>query len=151
VQRYDLHGDASLVFVDWMTSGRHAAGERWRFSRYHSRVLITRDGCPLFHDALLLECDLDSIAERMGRVDVLLTAVLSGPLVSDAGEALFEQIAHTSIERDADLIVSASKLRRGGLLLRMAGISVEQVGRALRDGLAFLSPLLGDDPWSRKW
>ena len=43
-QRYDLHADASLVLVDWMTSGRHASGERWAFSRYESRFDITRDG-----------------------------------------------------------------------------------------------------------
>ena len=47
--------------------------------------------------------------------------------------------------------MSAARLRDGGALLRMAGISVEQMGRALRAHLAFLSPLVGDDLWSRKW
>ena len=48
-------------------------------------------------------------------------------------------------------MMSASPLRDGGALLRMAGVSVEQVAHAFRSHLAFLSPLLGDDPWSRKW
>jgi hypothetical protein len=33
----------------------------------------------------------------------------------------------------------------------MAGTSVEHVGHTLRRHLAFLSPLVGDDLWSRKW
>ena len=64
---------------------------------------------------------------------------------------ILRQTMQTPITRGADLVVSASRLGDGGTLLRMAGVSVEQVGRALRECFAFLSPLLGDDPWSRKW
>lgn len=150
-QRYDLRGDASLAVVDWMTSGRHAAGERWAFSRYESRVVITRDERPVFWDALVLERDVDRIIERMGRFEVILTAVLTGPLVSDAAEGIVNRVASMPVGRQQELIVSASQLPAGGTLLRMAGVSVEQVGRTLRDFFSFLSPLLGDDLWSRKW
>src|SRR5206468_10922564 len=37
-QRYWLEGRASLVALDWMTSGRHARGEHWQFDRYASRI-----------------------------------------------------------------------------------------------------------------
>ena len=150
-QRYELHGDASLVFIDWMTSGRHEAGERWAFSRYESRLVILRDDRQILYDAFVLEHDLDSIAQRMDRFEVLLTAVLTGPLVANGADMIHQHITRSSIAKHADLIVSASPLRDGGTLLRMAGISVEQVGRALRDYLTFLFPLLGDDPWSTKW
>jgi hypothetical protein len=33
----------------------------------------------------------------------------------------------------------------------MAGTGVEQVSAVLREHLRFLVPLLGDDPWLRKW
>src|SRR5262245_15454621 len=33
-QEYELSRSASLVMVDWFTSGRHASGERWAFKRY---------------------------------------------------------------------------------------------------------------------
>ena len=151
VQRYDLAADASLVVVDWMTSGRHAAGERWLFSRYASRLDINRDARPLVFDAIVLEPDLDSIAERMGRFDVILTAVLTGPAVAAAAEAILDRTSRTPIDRHGDLVLSASRLRDGGALLRMAGTSVEHVGRTLREHMAFLSPLIGDDLWSRKW
>jgi urease accessory protein len=150
-QHYELHDAASLVVVDWMTSGRHAAGERWAFSRYESRIEITRQEQPVVFDAVLLERDLDSVAERMNQFDVLLTAVVTGPLVSPAIESIVARTADEPIVGRADLVASTARLRDGGLLLRMAGTSVEHVGRVLRDSLAFLSPLVGDDLWSRKW
>ena len=150
-QRYDLDADASLVLVDWMTSGRHAAGERWAFSRYESRVDIRRGSERIFFDALVLEPNIDSVAERMGRFDVLLTAVITGPLVAGAAMDIVAGISQAPIQHRADLVVSAARLRDGGALLRMAGTSVEQMGRALGAHLAFLSPLAGDDLWSRKW
>lgn len=150
-QQYDLHADASLVMVDWITSGRHASGERWAFSRYESRFDIRRGSQRVFFDALVLEPNIDSVVERMCRFDVLLTAVISGPLVAGAASDIVTRVSQASIDRQADLVVSASRLRDGGTLLRMAGNSVEQMGRALRAHLAFLPPLTGDDLWSRKW
>jgi urease accessory protein len=150
-QRYQLERDASLVVLDWMTSGRHESGERWAFSRYESHFAVIREKRQILNDAVVLERDLDSVAARMGAFDVLVTAVLTGPLVAAAGESVRRHAAQCPITRHADLILSAAPLPDGGTLLRMAGRSVEQIGRALRTHFSFLSPLLGDDPWSRKW
>src|SRR5262245_8778518 len=150
-QRYSLDADASLVMVDWMTSGRHAAGERWAFARYESRFDIRRGSQRVFFDAIVLEPNIDSVVERMGRFDVLLTAVITGRMVADAATDLVARHAPSPIVAGADLVSSAAPLRDGGALVRMAGTSVEQVAHALADQLAFLSPLTGDDLWSRKW
>ncbi len=150
-QRYDLHAGASIVVVDWMTSGRHAAGERWAFSRYESRLDISRGGDPLLMDAIVLDRNLDSVGDRMGRFDVILTAVISGPLVARAADGLVRALAAATVSSRADLVMSAVTLRDGGALVRMAGTDVERLGWALREHLAFLSPLVGDDLWSRKW
>ena len=150
-QRYDLHTDATLAVVDWMTSGRHATGERWAFSRYESRLDIVRNGQPVLVDAVVLEDDLDSVAGRMGRFDILLTAVVTGPLAAPAIDRILDAAAAAPVLPGGDLIISAATLRDGGVLLRMAGTGVEQLGGALRDHLSFLPPLLGDDLWSRKW
>ena len=150
-QRYDLHPDGSLVMVDWMTSGRHASGERWAFSRYESRIDIRRGSSHIFLDGLILEAHVDSVAARMGRFDVLLTAIVSGPLVRSAANDLVRCVSGAPIVRGGNLVVSAAPLRDGGALLRMAGHSVEQVAHTLRSQLAFLSPLIGDNLWSRKW
>jgi len=150
-QRYDLHPDASLVLVDWITSGRHQSGERWRFSRYESRVDIRRGPQRVLLDGLVLEPQTDSVAERMDRFNVLLTAIVTGPLVAAAATELVSRVSQESIARRSDLLVSASRLRSGGALLRMAGTTVEQLGHTLRTSLAFVSELAGDDLWSRKW
>ena len=150
-QRYALHDDASLVMVDWITSGRHAVGERWAFSRYESRFDIRRGAQRIFFDALVLEPNIDSVVSRMGRFDVLLTAVITGPLVAAAAMDIVARASQAPIRDDLGLVMSAARLRDGGALLRMAGSSVEQMGHALRAHLAFLSPLTGDDLWSRKW
>lgn len=151
IQRYHLHPDASLVMVDWITSGRHASGERWAFSRYESRFDMRRGSQRIFFDALVLEPHIDSVVERMGRFDVLLTAVITGPLVAAAAMDIVTRVAQASIGSTRDLVMSAAQLRDGGALLRMAGTSVERMGHVLRQHLAFLSPLTGGDLWRRKW
>ena len=44
VQEFDLAPRASLVLIDWITSGRHATGERWAFRRYSNRIDVRRGG-----------------------------------------------------------------------------------------------------------
>lgn len=150
-QRYELEARGNLVVVDWITSGRHGSGERWAFARYESRIEITRGASRILHDGLVLEEAAGNIGERMGRFQVCLTAALTGPLVNDAAATLVTAASQLPIVRNCDLIESAVPLADGGALLRIAGVSVEQVAHRLREHLVFLLPLLGDDPWSRKW
>ena len=150
-QRYELHERSTLIMVDWMTSGRHASGERWAFSRYESRIDIRRGSRRIFFDGLVLQQELDSIAERMRRVDVLLTAVFTGPLVADGADQILQRMSQDPIARGSNLVASAARLRDGGTLLRLAGSSVEQVGGELRRWLTFLPPSVGDDLSNRKW
>lgn len=150
-QHVDLCDRASLVLVDWMTSGRHASGERWAFNRYESRVEVRRNGRRLVYDGFRLSTDEGDIADRMERFNVYLVAILLGPLVSAAARGAIEAIAGIPVQKDPDLIVSAATLGNEGALLKMAGLCVEQVGAALRDHLQPLAPVLGDDLWTRKW
>jgi len=150
-QRYDLACRANLVVVDWMTSGRHAAGERWAFAHYTSRIHMARGGKRMLYDGLTLQDETDTIAERMGRFDVWASCIITGPRVADAAAAIVDRIAQLPVRAHAEMIESACALAGGGALLRMAGSNVEQVGKRLRTQLHFLQPLLGDDPWARKW
>jgi hypothetical protein len=54
------------------------------------------------------------------------------------------------VARRSDLIFSVSPLAVGAVL-RIAGVSVEAVGRLIHHHLQPVSEQLGDDPWSRKW
>ncbi|MFP2912432.1 urease accessory protein UreD, partial [Pyxidicoccus sp. 3LFB2] len=67
-----------------------------------------------------------------------------------AREALAAEVAALPVVSRAALIPSVSPLGVDGLLLRAAAVSVEELLRATRAWLAFLPPLLGDDPWARR-
>jgi urease accessory protein len=144
-----LDAGASLVLVDMMSSGRSARGERWAFDRYSSRTRVNRGGRAVLLDATLLDPAHGALRDRMGRFDALATIVLTGPRVVSASEALVAP--RPPPEQRADVVASASPLRGGGALLRVAGTSVERVADVVRRELGFLAGELGDDPFARKW
>lgn len=151
-QVYELAADANLVVVDGLTAGRWAAGERWKGGRFLSRIAIRRDTRPLLDEALLLDPADGEIAERMGRFNVLAMAVLTGPALAAASERMLKTVSASALRLRAEPIFSASALPdHGGALLRVAAVSVEEAGLVLRRFLDFLSGLLGEDPWARKW
>jgi urease accessory protein len=152
-QHVELDEAASLVLVDWLTAGRMASGERWQFDAYTSRTFVRRAGRWLVHDTVSLAPDDGSVACRMSRFNCIATAIVTGPAVRAAAARLAGEIDTAPLARRADLLMSAAPLagRDDGTLLRLAGISVEQVGGALRQFLNFVPSLLGDDPWSCKF
>jgi urease accessory protein len=150
-QEFSLAAGASLVAIDWMTSGRWAAGERWAFDSYEARLTVRREGALLVHDVLALRAQDGNLAARMGRFEVIAIAVLVNV---DAAGAVIEQVSNRRIQRGASQLVAATSIgsdHARSCVIRIAGLSVEQVGRTLRELLAFVPALLGDDPWSRKW
>ncbi|MDC0678656.1 urease accessory protein UreD [Sorangium atrum] len=144
-----LADDASLVLVDALSSGRSARGERWAFDRYASHIRVSRGGRAALLDATLLDPAHGALPERMGRFDALATLVALGPRAASAAEALLAP--RPPPERRAELVASASPLRGGGAVVRVAGTSVERVAGFLRGALGFLAGELGDDPFARKW
>jgi urease accessory protein len=149
-QEFALEGRASLVALDWMSSGRREAGERWVFDEYSTRLAVRSNGRLVVHDALRLHAGDGDLAERIGRFDVIATLVLCGPAVSADAETLVARVDALPVARRPDSIAGATRLEGGGCLARLAGRSVEDVGRSIRSLLGFLPGLLGDDLWTRK-
>jgi urease accessory protein len=150
-QTFELADGAALVLLDWMSSGRHAAGERWAFDEYHGQIAVRVEGRLLVHDALALRAADGNLGTRLGRFNVLAVAVLAGTTLAAAASALVATVSVTPLPRRADQLVAATPLRDCGCVVRFAGTSVERVGRMIREFLGFLPALLGDDPWIRKW
>ena len=150
-QRVTLAAGAGLVLVDTMSSGRRASGERWQFLEYAASLQVVHDGRPILHDATRLSRDEGSLAARMGRFDVLSTVVIAGARWGEAIEQVLAAVNDREVERRADLLVAASRLKEHGCLLRIAGRSSEQVAAVVRGYLSCVSALLRDDPWARKW
>jgi urease accessory protein len=151
-QEFHLAHGSSLVLVDWLCCGRLARGERWAFTRFESRNEVFLDSERLLFDSLLLEpADgaLDS-PHRLGRFNCLALMLVLGEPLREAAARVLEDGKDQPITPRASLVCSLSPVR-GGALLRAAGERLEDVARELRRRLAFLTNLIGDDPWARKW
>jgi urease accessory protein len=153
-QHVDVHGDGSLVLMDWLTAGRRASGERWVFDRYASRLTVRYDNQVVLRDSLFLSHAEGSLPERMGRFDCVCLIVLIGQRLRQHAKSACDEIAGFEPRTRADLLMAAAPIGRdndAGCVIRMAGESVEDVGRAARTWLHFVPGLLGDNPWARKW
>jgi urease accessory protein len=153
-QTFDVADDATLVVMEWVTAGRHAAGERWAFDRYASRLTVRRRDTLLLADAIELDRRDGPLLERMTRFECLCSIVMVGPDVEGAAASARARIAALELRVRGDLLTSVAPLGaspREGCVIRLAGVSVEEVGRAARGYLDFVPGLLGDDPWARKW
>lgn len=154
-QHVDLAGTGALVLVDWLSSGRRAAGERWAFDLYSSRTTVRVDGRLIFYDGLTLDRKDGDVTARMGRFDVLATVLIVGASLMAAAHLVMTQVNAIPVVRRPSVLASASRLASDdsaqGVVVRIAGTSVEQVSRIVREHLAFVPGALGDDPWSRKW
>lgn len=151
-QEFHLAKDAALVLVDWFTSGRVARAERWAFDHFQSRNDVFLDGHRIFVDSIVLNSDdgLVGSLHRTGRFNCFAMMLFVGEALREAAAKLMAEISSRPVERTAALLCSASPVQEGAVL-RVAGENVESVSRELRSHLTFLTDLLGDDPWSRKW
>jgi len=142
-----LAAGASLAWVDVLSCGRAARGERWAFARHASRTRVLSEGALVAEDALVLDARDRDLARAMGRFDALATLLLFGPALAKTRDAI---LAKPLAAPRADVVFSASPLANGACV-RVAGASVGAVSAFVRDSLAPLRAALGDDPFARKW
>ena len=149
-QTIDLSSDGGLIVVDYLSSGRHAAGERWAFDSYTAMLSVRIDGRRVVHDVTRLDSSDAPIGDRMGRFNVVAFVLMLGPPVRQYAAQLIERSRTRRVERRAPVLWTASEVG-DGCLVRIAAASFEPAAQAVRDTLAFVPDLLGDDPWARKW
>ena len=117
-------------------------------------MTVHRGATLLLADAIELDRRDGPLLERMTRFECLCSIVLVGPDVQDAVTSALGRVAALDLLVRGDLLASAAPLGsapRDGCVVRLAGVSVEEVARAARGYLDFVPGLLGDDPWARKW
>lgn len=151
-QLFNVADSASLVLLDWLSSGRAACGERWEFDCFESRNDVLIEGRRVFVDSLRLDSVGQPLASthRLGRFNCLATLLLLGPMVEPFAGQTLQDISSHPVARRGSLVVAASPVGSGAVL-RIAGENTELVGREIHRHLQLLSTLLGDDPWARKW
>lgn len=141
-QTFDLDASASLVFVDWITAGRHRSGERWAFARYASRLAIRRARHLVVYDAVVLDPADGPVDERMGRFNCLATAVFTGPRAHRAALAS---------PRTEGLLTSAAPLSDDGTIVKLAAESAQDAAEVLSRMIEVIHGEVGSDPWAGKW
>jgi urease accessory protein len=151
-QKFQLAPGASLVLLDWFSSGRAACGERWAFTRFQTRNDVFVAGERSFVESTVLEDagDPSGSTHRTGRFNCLALLLLVGPQVRSLAGRMLEGMASRPVTTRASLVCSASPIR-DGVVLRAGGETVEQVAREIHTHLRSLAEVLGGDPWERKY
>lgn len=150
-QTFDVATSGGLVLVDWVSSGRRAAGERWAFEEYSSRAAVYIDKRLVVHESVALRARDGDLATRFGRFDVLALVVVVGRTLAAQSGSLLARLGEGAPTRRAEQLLSIAPVGDTGCVVRIAGRSVEHVGRTVREVLDFVPALLCDDPWNRKW
>jgi len=140
---------AGAVVVDVLAAGRSARNERWAFRSYSGELVLWMSDRPVVHERTLLDQEHGPVAERLGRFDVLCTILLAGELLHTARTSLASSLAVAPLHPRADAVEQANDVG-DALVVRLAAVSLEQALRTVRERLAFLPELLGDDPWARR-
>ena len=157
LQTFVLEKDASIILLDWITSGRMSRGEEWAFSSYYSLNEVWLQGVRVARDALLLETSpLDALERgievRMRSYACYATVILCGPrvqrIISDV-LARYDAISVFQQSSPMSLVWSASRVNSGCVIIRVAGQETETVKLWLKDTLNGAESLIGSDAYSK--
>ncbi|PVG04526.1 UreD-domain-containing protein [Serendipita vermifera] len=165
---------ASLLLLDWFTSGRAARGEEWQFDRYRSANEVWIGNKRVACDVLLLDQSErhdprspeatapsnQSHPAKKRRLRISLapyscyaTVLMFGPATRDLANQLhkrYDSLTQMQRRTPESLIWSFSPLEDGeGCIVRVAGTNTEMVRRWLRDSLRGLETQLGKDAYSK--
>ncbi|KAJ6574986.1 UreD-domain-containing protein [Mycena capillaripes] len=155
IQTFHLAADASLVVLDWVTSGRKSLGEEWVFSRYYSVNEIVVDGKRVAKDVMLLENEEDAttlpvrtLASKLEPYGCYATLLLYGPQVQGVIGALTEEYGRISVFKTgapAGLLWSLSAFGDGGAVVRVAGEEKEKIQQWIGAALQGVQMVVGTD------
>lgn len=165
-QRFNLpvDGSASIVLLDWLTSGRDARGERWAFSRCRTENLVRVGEKTIARDVLLLEddrkADTTSYRSAVEPYSCYGTLILHGPKTKALCEAFAKEWDEARVVRPVrsdkagpqPVLWSYCAIDGGrGGVVRIAGLQTQQVRDWLRDRLRPLEAELGNDLYRACW
>ena len=110
------------------------------------------EGKPVLNEALLLDPEDGIITEahRMGEYNCLALVLVLGNRFKVPGETILKQIQGAPIEAASILVDAASPIQYG-IILKVLGRTTEVVSQYLKNRLTFLTEVLSEDPWKRKW
>lgn len=156
-QSFNLSEGASVVVLDWFTSGRMSRGEEWQFSRYYSVNEVWLNTRRIVRDALALhEEDTDishrrALRDRMGGYHCYAMLIISGDKVKsllDRFTGLYRRISVYQ-QNNPDFLIWSLSMIDSGCVVRVAGKETELVKNWLREQLGGLEDIVGSDVYSK--
>lgn len=144
--RVTLAPRGSVVLVDALTEGRPETGEKWRFSRLRSRLVVSRGAQTVLEEAQDLQPGERDVARHFGRYGAFAFAVVLGPRV----QAFREAWLSAKLSGSGPTMRVFSPLGPEGATARIAAENAELLAAELRVLLGNLGDTLGDDPRTRR-
>lgn len=167
VQRFHLSKGASMVLLDWFTSGRKSLGEEWVFSRYFSVNEVNVDGRRIAKDVMLLEEPLHddtvvgthwpksrrSLSDRLKPYSCYATLIVCGPLVHGVVAQLEDKLRSLTVlvmVTPPRVLWGMTPVDDGNIfVIRVAGLETEDVKDWLRESLRPLEEVVGIDTYRK--
>lgn len=149
--RVCLDEGGAAVVLDVLSAGRIAMNERWAFAKLDTRLTLVRGERTLIDEAVLLTSEHGSIAARMNRFDAIGTLLVAGETLEEFARAILERAQHARLSQRASFVMSASPLRDGGAVVKMAAVKLDALIAEARSLLSFLPAVMGDDPFRGKF
>lgn len=161
-QTFQLSQNASIVVLDWLTSGRMSIGEEWAFSRYYSANEVWVEGKRIAKDVMLLDEEqansiskvpVRTLSDRLVPYSCYAMVILYGPLVKTTIRhlcGLYDQISIFRTKVSDDLLWSLSPISSySGAIVRVAGKETETVKNWLGQSLQGLQDAMGREVYQK--
>lgn len=151
-QQFNLDERADLIFLDAVSSGRPARGERWAMSSFETRNEILIDGKRIAVDSLHLDSMSGALEKslRVGSYDCFGTLWMIGPESRIVVPLLLAALNAEPVEQEATTLFSASLLPHGAVV-RVASDRPQNLLRFVCECLQYFPMLAQARPWARKW
>ncbi|XP_072050637.1 uncharacterized protein [Amphiura filiformis] len=163
-QNFHMEGNSNLVFVDWITSGRVANGERWDFTSCSTTNNIFLGTDLVYRDAMRLSNTENlSVKDTMKHYNIVASCVVLGPDLTGLIQHIKDDVGkgqNIGELPDPNLIVSASPLqyaitnsheKLSGVMVKCASSEITKVYWKLDNLLKPLYPKLGGNPFENKY
>jgi urease accessory protein len=153
---FSLSQSANLVWLDWLTSGRHACDERWAFDSLVSLANVRVDHQLLLRESLRLDASMSPVAGpmRTGHFNCYAILVVVGPALRNMIDIVFNTPLMDVLSPDTKILMSSARLGSAdmtdGVILRLLASDVQNAETILRPLIALLAGVIGENPWARR-
>ncbi|XP_013786854.1 urease accessory protein D-like isoform X2 [Limulus polyphemus] len=155
-----ISSTSNLVFLDWLTSGRMARGERWEFTRLKTTLSVFLDSTLVFRDVLCLKNTSQlELRTSMKQTNIVGFCFITGPDLRQFIEGILCDVGCRQAygnSPSSDILMTVSPYYHqgstdiSGCVIRFSGWETSKVMFQLEKLLQPIYPILGGNPFYLK-